>query len=137
MTLVDIKNALFSHFLTETTFNLKEDISSIQLDTSGLDEAFLTHKETLFAAALDDYVKSGVLILVADGLYLLTQPINTFNQSVVLSPIAAEMVADLVNIFAEDEGYTANKMALTSDDISTLCHFCHALLDDDSTPSQP
>jgi len=134
VTLVDIKNALFSHFLTETTFNLKEDADSIQLDINDIDKAFLDNKDKLFIAALDDYIKSGVLVEVSSGLYMLTQPINSFNQSVILSPITSEMVADLVNLFSKDEGYVANKMALTSDDITMLCHFCHSLLDESNSP---
>lgn len=135
MTLVDIKNALFSYFLTETTFNIKEDASSILLDTKDVDKEFVEHKEALLTAALMDLVRIGVLIEVVPGggLYMLTQPISTFSQAVNLNPIASEMVADLVNLYVDDEGYKANKMALTSEDIITLCQFCHFLLDESSS----
>ena len=133
MTLVDIKNILFSHFLTETTFNLNEDLASIKLDFKDLDESVANNKTGLFRAALEDFVKSGILVNIGDGLYILSQPIDAFNQNLTLAPVVAEMVGDLINDVGTELGmtnYTANKLGITSDDIGVLCQMVHLLLEE-------
>ncbi len=135
MTITDVKNALFTHFFTSSTFSVVDDVAGLGLSDKDLGEALAPHRAALVTAALNDMVTGGLLAPVAAGLYVLTQPLNVFSQQVVLSPLGAEMVADLVNEWHSmaDEGgsYTANKMAINSHDIETLCHYLHFLLDED------
>ena len=140
MTLVDIENILFSHFLTESTFDLNEDLPAIVLDPKQVGENILNHKFTLFKAALDDLGRKGIVLEIDPGLYFLIQPLTSFTQTLSLSPMAAEMVADLlyeVGTNGNNRPYVANKLAITSDDISTLCHICHMLLDGPELNSDP
>lgn len=132
MTLVDVKNALFSHFLTSTIFDINEDVVSLALPTKELPEKVASSKVALVKTALIEFEKMGVAVCYDQkkGLYILSQPVDSFIQPVNVGPVTAEMVADLVNLYREDEGYRANKMALTNDDITCLCHFCHTLLSD-------
>lgn len=133
MTLIDIKNALFSHFLTSTIFDLSEDVDTLVLPTKDVNEKLASSKKALVKTALAEFEKIGVAVCYdqKNGLYILSQPVDSFIQPVNVGPVTAEMVADLVNLYREDEGYRANKMALTNDDITCLCHFCHTLLSED------
>lgn len=133
MTLVDIKNALFSHFMSDSVFTLADDIASLGLDDKELGPALAPHREALVKAGLDDFARVGILLEVSTGTYILTQPISVMTQQVILSPLAAEMVADLVNEFT-DGPYQANKLGITTTDIERLCGFCHFLLDEDTMP---
>jgi hypothetical protein len=140
MTLVDVKNALFSHFLVSHTFSLKDDVSSLQLDTSGDGEGLVAHLDAIVKAALDDFARTGMVAIIAPDLYILSQPLDTFQQQVTLTPMAAEMVTDLVNEYMtciDGPRYVANKLSLTSHDIEILCHYCHFLLDEDTMAGDP
>ena len=135
MTLTDIKNVLVSHFLTETVFSIKDDLAAIKLDSKVVSEAVIQHKETLFRAALEDFVKQdfvkqGVVIKVEEDLYLLTRHINSFIQNVPISPVTAEMIYDLISSVKNNKGentYTVDKTCINDDDIKTICHICQFL----------
>ena len=144
MTLVDIKNHIFTHLLTESTFSLSDDIASIKFSKEELTETVVQHKVGLFRTALSDLVKQGVVSEIegSPGIYVLTQPLNSYSQTVILSPIVAEMVGDLVNGFSdalnggdERDGYIVNKMQITGEDIGRLCHMCHMILDEGPPPA--
>lgn len=132
MTLVDAKNAVLSHFLNAEVFSTTDDLASIQLDDKDMGKELSGHKEKLVAAALLDLVRLGLITDLGSGMYILSQPIDSFIQPVTLTPIAAEMVTDIVNEVCEpnDGKYRANKMALTSFDIEEVCRLCHFLLDE-------
>lgn len=135
MTIVDIKNAVFSHFLTETTFSLSDDIGGLGLSDKVLGECLAPHRDALVRAALNDFTLQGVTLEISPGVWILTNPIGNLSQNVVLSPMAAEMVADLVADWHDNvDGpqYSPNKLAITSYDIECLCHYCHFLLDEDT-----
>lgn len=140
LTLVDIKNHLFSHFLTESTFSLADDVASLKFAKQDTTEALNTHRSTFVKAGLDDMVKQGILVEASSGLYLLTQPLTGYSQSVTLDPMTIEMITDLVNGFGEalqgegEEVYTVNKMAITAMDVARVCHLCHVLLDESAGP---
>lgn len=146
LTLVDIKNHIFSHLMTESTFSLNDDIASIKLPKDELTETVAQYKTGLFKTALTDLVRLGILAEVeaagGGGIYVLTQPLNSYTQTVTLAPMTAEMVGDLVNGFSDmlsendnGDGYRANKMNITGEDIARLCHICHMILDEG--PSEP
>jgi hypothetical protein len=143
MTLVDIKNHIFSHLMTESTFSLSDDVTTVKITKEDLTEVVAHHKVALFKTALTDMVKSGVLVEVetVPGLYVLTQPLNTYTQQVSISSITAEMVGDLINGFSEamagddEDSYVCNKMNITGEDVARLCHICHMILDEG--PSSP
>ena len=137
LTLVDIKNHVFSHFMAEPTFNVAEDVAAIKLPKDDITETVEHNKVALFKTALQELARNGIVAEVTgtDGnVYILTQPLNTYTQQVVISPMVAEMVGDLVNGFSEaldDEGgdkYVANKMNISGEDVARLCHICHMLL---------
>lgn len=137
MTIVDIKNALFTHLFTSNTFSLADDVASLGLNDKELGETLAQHKVGLVRAALEDMAHAGILVPIAEGVYVLTQPLNAFSQQVVISPLAAEMVADMVNGWhagLDGPPYTANKMTITTYDIETLCHYLHFMLDEDTQP---
>jgi hypothetical protein len=143
MTLVDIKNYIFSHLMTESTFSLSDDVVPIKLTKDEATQIVIQHKIALFKTALSDMVKAGILADVegVPGLYVLTQPLNTYTQQVTMNSMTAEMVADLVNGFSEallregEEPYVCNKMNISGDDVARLCHICHTILDEG--PSEP
>ena len=91
--------------------------------------------------ALDDLAKVGIVAKVKDGLYVLVQPLNQLNQSVVVGPVTALMIADLVNGWTEktgeqkDTGYVVNKLSIIDRDLQALCTICHTLLSYDDEPN--
>lgn len=137
MTLVDIKNALLSHFLTCPTFNLGDDMDVIKIDRKEAGNDFVAHKEEIVRYSLNELAKVGVVAQVSENLYILTQSLNSMSQTIVLTPVTALMLADLVNGFTrqtgeqKETGYVVNKMAVTDYDISTLCRICHTMLNMD------
>lgn len=139
LTLIDVKNHLFSHFITESTFSVADDLASIKLPEDELTETLTTHKAAIFKTALKELAANGIITEVegtSGGVYVLMQPITSYPQTVTISPIVAEMVGDLVNEFSDeidgsnDEGfkYVCNKMNLSNEDIARLCQLCHMLL---------
>lgn len=144
-TLVDIKNAILTHFLTQSSFSIPGDLASIKIDPKDSSPEFSAHKGDVARYALDEYTKSGIIAKVNDNLYALIQPINNLNQSLVLSPLTALMVANLVNDFVthtgerKSTGYVVNMMSITDRDIQSLCHICHTLIggSGDGEPEAP
>ena len=136
VTLVDIKNHLFSHFLTSTVFDLTTDISTIKLPKGALTDGLDKQKDALFKAALEDFKRVNIVAELGQtgsGIYILTQPLNTFTQTVSITPMTAEMVADLINDVGQmltGRKYVSNKLGLTDTDIQMLCNMCHNLLDE-------
>ena len=61
MTISDVKNALFSHFLTESVFELTEDLSILGIGDKDLGENLAKHKLALVKAALDDFAKAEIV----------------------------------------------------------------------------
>lgn len=133
LTLLEVKNVLYGHFLGATSFGLKDDLDRLQLgapydDPKGL---YHTERDSLVRAALDDMASIGLLVALGDT-YLLKAPLGTFNQSVIISPYTAAMVADIFNEFARQTqgvGYTANKLAISDTEIHALAHIVFTLRD--------
>ncbi len=133
MTLLDIKNALYLHFLQKTSFCVNDDSAAITLggvydDPKG---KYAQHKPSLLRAALDDMAKQGVCLCVdaETGLYVLTQPIGSYSQTVVLSSYTANLIGDAFNLFARETGQpiVANKLAISDTEISCIGQVALAL----------
>ncbi len=136
MTLLDIKNHLIGHFLSQSTFSLRDDLARVRLG-GAYDEALAKggalaeRKEPLFRAALEDMARSSILLELdkVNGVYILNQPLNTFNQTVTVSPITAHNVAELINGFAPmigREDHVCNKLSITDMDLNALVQLCLA-----------
>ena len=144
-TLVDVKNALFSHFITCSTFSLPDDLVSIKLEPDGKEGSgsFDQHKEDVARFVLGEMAKGGIVAQVTPTFYALVQPVNQLSQSVVIDSLTAMMVADLVNDFVmqtgerAQTGYVVNQLALSNRDIAALCHICHHLLGGDDLSPAP
>lgn len=144
-TLVDVKNALFSHFITCSTFSLPDDLVAIKLGGNGKDGevVFDSHKEDVVRFVLGELSKGGIVAQVTPTFYALVQPVNQLSQTLVVDALTAMMVADLVNDFVmqtgerAQTGYIVNQLALTNRDIAALCHICHRLLGADDMVDDP
>ncbi len=135
--MLDVKNALYSHFLAKTTFSVREDAKLVGLGHAydARDGVMSQYKLPLLRAALDDMVKVGILLALDQeaGVYMLTAPLLSFNQQVVISPYTANLVADAFNYFARTTGGTphvANKLAITDVEINTVAQIVFAFRDE-------
>lgn len=142
MTLVDVKNALLSHFISSSTFDITEDTKHFKLDPEEVGPDFVANIAHITEYALEDLVKLGVLAKVRDGFYVLSQPLTQLNQTVVITPFTALMLADIVNGWSrktgemKETGYVVNKLAVTDRDVSALCQLCAMLLSRDDEPEE-
>lgn len=140
MTLVDIKNALLSHFLACPTFNVTEDLGIFKLNPKEVEPNFIDNLAEIVTFGLEDLSKLGIVAKVKDGLYILVQPLNQLNQTVVVSPVTSLMIADIVNGWTtntgeqKETGYVVNKLSITDRDLQALCSICHTLLSFDDEP---
>lgn len=134
MTLVDIKNALLSHFVSSSTFDVIQDTATFKIDPKEVGDDFVSNLPAIVTVALEDLVRLGILARAREGLYVLVQPLTQINQTIVLSPFTALMLADMVNGWAEktgemkETGYVVNKLAITDRDVNALCQICGILL---------
>ncbi len=89
------------------------------------------HKPTLLRAALEDMTKQGICLCVdaETGLYILTQPLVAYNQTVALSPVTASLIGDAFNLFARETGQevTCNKLAITEAEVNCVVRVAFAL----------
>lgn len=137
ITLLDIKNVLYMHFLARSTFSVQDDEGLLGLGKAydEKDGKMAQYKGALIKQALDDMVKGGFLLELdkVKGVYMLTQPLGTFNQSVVISPYTANLVADAFNFFARQTGpspYVANKLAITDTEVMAIAQLVFAFRDE-------
>ncbi len=126
-----MKNVLYGHFLGHTSFSLKDDLPTLELDKKYDDvtSVLYAYREPLVRAALDDMAQIGLLCPLGDT-YVLKAPLGSFNQSVVISPYTASMVADAFNHFARQVNgvpYTANKLAITDTEVQVLAQIVFQL----------
>lgn len=134
LTLVDIKNALLSHFVSSSTFDVSTDTDAFKIDPKEVGEDFVANLQDIVTVALEDLVRLGMVARAREGLYVLTQPITQMNQTIVISPFTALMLADMVNGWAEktgemkETGYVVNKLAITDRDVNAICQICGILL---------
>lgn len=124
MTLLDIKNHLYAHFLSHASFSLTEDTLALGGAYDTPKGKLATYKEPLLRAALGDMEKAGLVLNVdvARGVWVLTQPIGSAVQQVLISPYTAQLVGDAFNLFARGAAMSvsANKLAITDADINAV-----------------
>lgn len=133
VTLIDIKNSVLGHLVSSPTFNLEDDVQAIKVDEQESGSDMANHLTDIVRYVLDDLTTRGVVAKVSPILYVLHQPLNQLPQTIVISPITAMTVADLVNGFTKasgemkETGYVVNKLGVTDRDIAALCSICHML----------
>ena len=136
LTLLDVKNSLYAHFLVKATFSLTDDQRNFHLGAAYDDPKgqMAAYKTPLLTNALNDMVKIGLLLVLDEekGIYMLTQPLGTFTQQVTISPYTAHLIAEAFNFFARSTNatdYVANKLAVTDIDINAVMQICFSLRD--------
>lgn len=95
MTVLGVKNQLVTHFLTHDTFDPERHAFEVTYDKETAD-----FREELLRVALDELVVSGFIKKLSQGeksLWVLVQPITSWVQQIVISPIVADMMANTVN----------------------------------------
>lgn len=130
MTLLDIKNQILNLFLSFDSFSVKDDMGSLNLQSLDLSDE---QKLAAVRLAVEELVKAGYISNIGDDLYVMSVGLESVVQPVVLTPVVAQMVVDLVNEVCvhEDSDYIANGLALTSRDIEEVCRLCHFLLSEE------
>lgn len=93
MTLLDIRNQLFTHFCEKDTFS-SEEFSKIKVEKE-LDN----HRDDIIRAALDEMIALGVSKKVGNSLWMLSSPVNDAGQSVQLSMRVSDAVAATIETF--------------------------------------
>ena len=99
MTILEAKSLLFGFFSANHTFAIDGDIKKLVpiSITEELDRA-------IFHAALDDMEKAEIvrLLLVEDHkVWVLNQPLDNYNQTIVLTKVTCGAIVSLLNAFAE------------------------------------
>lgn len=93
MTLLDIRNQLFSHFCEEDTFSIQQ-FSSIEIDKS-----LESSRDDIIRAALDEMVAMGVSKKVGNSLWMLSAPVNSHGQTIQITMPTSEVVAETIETF--------------------------------------
>lgn len=103
MTLIDIQNTLYSHFLRSDSFIMERDLDSInvygnQESVSNDEKADLDKvKASLIRLALEQLEKGDYVRRVTDDYYILRAPLGNSPQAVVIPADLANIICDLVN----------------------------------------
>lgn len=135
MTIIEIKNQIISHFFDSDSFDMEVDGPKIALP-----EDMEPAREEILSSVLAEVESTGMIKKVARGvksIWLMTQPFDSFSQSVVLSAGLCELLADTINSFREANEISADlcdKTKIGEADISNLISICHVLLDSDPIP---
>lgn len=130
MTIVDIKNQLISHLFDNDSFDLAQDGPKLTLS----DDLEPVRPEVI-ASVLGELEDMKMVKKVAFGardVWLLTQPFDSFSQTMVLSAAASEIIAETINSFRdanEIEADICDKTKISEADIINLVNICHVLLD--------
>lgn len=130
MTIVDIKNQLISHLFDNDSFDLAQDGPKLTLS----DDLEPVRAEVV-ASVLGELEDMKMVKKVSFGersVWLLTQPFDSFSQTLVLSAAASEILAETINSFRdanEIEADICDKTKITEEDLINLVNICHVLLD--------
>lgn len=124
MTLVEIKNQLFTHFLKSNTFSLSTDLKRIKVDKDQDD-----HKHDIILTVLRKMEQEGKVQIVnplnldKPIIAVLSNPWTYDVQQVLIGNQTAELVAEIINQYREASGITeglVDKTQITEGDIQTL-----------------
>lgn len=135
MTLSDIKNQLFSHFLKKDYFSISEHADSITVASD-----FLESKEKLIAATMEDLIDIDIVAPLDDGRWILKAPIISIPQTVQIGGTTAELIADFVNSYRDAnniKGDLCNKFQISERDIVNLLQISHAILNAEVKNDEP
>lgn len=135
MTIIEIKNQLISHFYDHESFCLDTDGPKVRL-SDDLEKV----REQVIETVLYDLQASNLVRKVQSAeksVWLLTQSFDSFNQNVVISANAAELIADMINDFRdinEIPGDMCDKTKIIEADLMNLVNIIHVLLESDEAP---
>lgn len=95
MTLLEIRNQLFTHFCEQDTFSLS-DFPKIQLskDMEG-------NREALIRVAMSEMVEMGVSKPAGNDFWILSNPVSGAGQSVQLSMRISDAIAGTIETFLD------------------------------------
>lgn len=93
MTLLEIRNQLFSHFCEKDTFSI-EEFSKIKLD-----KALEDQRDALIRVALVEMGDHGLCKPAGDKLWILSSPVGAAGQTVQVSMRASEAIAETIETF--------------------------------------
>jgi hypothetical protein len=103
MTISDAQSTLFSFFLKNDTFSLKDDFSRTFLPIG--DENVL---KKITEKALDEYEKNGLVARLSDTHWVLAKPLDQFNQAIQIDGNTANAISELLNKYCEKYNDTYN-----------------------------
>jgi hypothetical protein len=93
MTLLDIRNQLFSHFCESDTFST-DQFSKIKLDKTLEEE-----RDSLIRVALSEMMEHGLCKPAGSKLWILSNPVGSAGQTIQVSMQASEAVAETIETF--------------------------------------
>ena len=99
MTLLEIRNQLFSHFCESDTFCI-EDFAKIKLDKKLENE-----RDDLIKVALAEMAEHGLCKQAGQKLWILASPVGSAGQTIQLSMQGSEQIANTIESF-----FKANKI---------------------------
>jgi hypothetical protein len=132
MTIVDIKNQIISHLFDNDSFDLEVDGPKLTLS-----DDLLSVRDEVITTVMGELEDMKMIRRVASGekdVWLLTQPFDSFSQSIILGASTSEILADTINSFRDANDIDADvcdKTKISEHDILNLLNICHALLDSD------
>jgi hypothetical protein len=123
MTLIEIRNQIFSFFIKNTTFSFSKDLSLIKVAPEQED-----NKEDLLRIVFEGMETDNLLRIVKDEkgkiqLAVLNSPWNYDGQKVVLGNQTAELIGEIINQWRdanEIRDGLVDKLNITEFDIQTL-----------------
>ena len=95
MTLLDIRNQLFTHFCEHDTFSTS-DFAKIKIE-KGLEDK----RDVLIRAAIGEMVELGISCPAGDSFWILSSPVSGAGQSVQLSMRVSDAVASTIETFLD------------------------------------
>lgn len=138
MTILGVKNQLITHFLQKDTFEFKKhDLISVQFDKETAD-----FREELTELALADLEQLNIVRKVVNDdrtMWVLIQPIHSFQQQVTVGPLVAEVMANTINFVNEMEhvDLLCDKTKIDEGDILRLVKIVEDFIEDNDEPQAP
>jgi len=123
MTLIEIRNQIFSFFIKKTTFSFSKDLHSINVAPEQI-----ANKLDLVRTVFESMEADNILKIVKDEagkpqLVVLISPWNYDGQKITIGNQTAELIGEVVNQWREANGIKdglVDKMSINEFDIQTL-----------------